>query len=63
MKTSISVGGRVLPVVIMRSENGYAVSYSDEFCGEPRNFVATGENYEGALRELRAKLIAARIFP
>lgn len=62
MKTSISVGGRVLPVVVLRTPSGFSVSFSDRFCGEPRNFTAAGETYETALQALRSKIVDARIF-
>jgi|1186.fasta_scaffold972804_1 hypothetical protein len=62
MKTSVSIGGRVVPVVILRTDNGYAASFSDDNYGEPRHIAAAGETYEAALQSLRGKIIDARIF-
>jgi hypothetical protein len=62
MKTSVSIGGRVLPVTILRTDTGYSASFSDRFCGEPRHYAGAGDTYEAALQELRGKLLAAHIF-
>jgi hypothetical protein len=62
MNTSISIGGRVLPVSIVRTDTGFSASFADRFLGEPRAFTAAGDTYEAALGELRNKILAARIF-
>jgi hypothetical protein len=62
MKTSVSIGGRVLPVEVLRTDTGYSASFSDRFCGEARHYDGAGATYEAALQALRGKLLAARIF-
>jgi hypothetical protein len=62
MNTSLSIGGSVVPVTIVRTEEGYAASFTDQRPDVPRHFAGAGATYEAALQSLRGKIIEARIF-
>jgi hypothetical protein len=60
MRSAIAVGGQVLTVEILQTEEGYAASCSDLFRGETRAYAATGDSYDAALQALRTEILAGR---
>ena len=59
MKTAIGIGGRVLPVDVKRTDDGFSASYSALIKGVLQSLVGTSDTYDGALQELRRRILAA----
>jgi hypothetical protein len=60
MKTAIGIGGRVLPVLVERTDEGFTASYSARVAGEMQFFMGSAETYDGALQDLRTKIVAVQ---
>ena len=60
MKSAIAIGGQVLAVEIMETEQGHAASCSETFRGEQRSYTATGDSYDAALEALRSAILLGR---